>query len=1073
LLLVLQNHSATIYKSLLSTGLISVLTFFASAIFAGNESSSLTNPLQHNFEKALQYQSNGQLELAIQLYSINAEVEYDTSEFYLRSIHNLARIYNHQREYLKARQSIQKAFKDENRHLKYPDLHATSLFISAQTEDNTGNYAKADSLMQQSLRIRRKIYKTPHRKLGNCLMSLGKYQTGLGNYSQALSLYELARREYENNIKENGYEMSSLLFNIGNAHHKTGNYKSDIDYKTLGLKIQKKYAPNDYERAAFLHNIGVSYLKLGDYNNSYEYSRMAANLLLNKGPDGLYSSLPVYFNGMGFALQMMKRYDEALDYHHKSIDFIKLNKDKRVHLIGLGYSNIGVIYREQKNFKKSLYFHHKANSVLKKTTAFKFYASNQTDLGKTYMALQMPSEARRAFDKAISILRENQIFGEATLAEVYYQMAELNFNQKKYTQALNLARLSDQQNLLRTIGDSTTILKFPLNTLKSPTLYLKSRVLSAKVLSRLAKVHKSKQSDYLIRSIRQYSFAIAVMEQVRKNFLNAHSKLQLYEDFSSVFEESIQVAMELYDATGSIEYLSKAFEFSEIYKAGILLEAIRRHRHNSLTHIPDSLLTQERNLNTLIAFHEIALNHSLTNGNIPASNTKNLSDKLFDLKQLKNELVAILQRHYASYYDLIYQKQFLLTDDIQKKIIDDSTALIEFYIGDSVGFVFAITQQNISAHQIENLNQLKQEIQTFRRLTTNINFSLLAPEESKNRFSRTGFFIYKTLIAPLRQRLPDKIDHLIVVTDGELGHINLEILPVSLSKTFSFKKADYLIHDFIIQYAYSASVLTSSIRPNLNEPNAVFAGFAPGYQHDASANQNMFKKQQPQFTDLPGAASEVVTIANSIKGDLFLGEKATKSTFKEIAGKYQILHLAMHGLLDDTNPLFSKLIFARDKEAKAIDYGLNTVEIFNLNLTAEMVVLSACNTGSGKIHRGEGIMSLSRAFKYAGAKSLLMSLWQIPDKATQQIMVEFYDNLLQGKRKDTALREAKLSFLENVENPIFAHPYYWSGLIAIGDMSPISTSQSAANDWYWLAILLVIGAIFAGRILSRKKIPQL
>jgi tetratricopeptide (TPR) repeat protein len=239
LLLVLQNHSATIYKSLLSTGLISVLTFFASAIFAGNESSSLTNPLQHYFEKALQYQSNGQLELAIQLYSINAEVEYDTSEFYLRSIHNLARIYNHQREYLKARQSIQKAFKDENRHLKYPDLHATSLFISAQTEDNTGNYAKADSLMQQSLRIRRKIYKTPHRKLGNCLMSLGKYQTGLGNYSQALSLYELARREYENNIKENGYEMSSLLFNIGNAHHKTGNYKSDIDYKTRGLKIQK------------------------------------------------------------------------------------------------------------------------------------------------------------------------------------------------------------------------------------------------------------------------------------------------------------------------------------------------------------------------------------------------------------------------------------------------------------------------------------------------------------------------------------------------------------------------------------------------------------------------------------------------------------------------------------------------------------------------------------------------------------------------------------------------------------------------------------------------------------------
>jgi CHAT domain-containing protein len=162
---------------------------------------------------------------------------------------------------------------------------------------------------------------------------------------------------------------------------------------------------------------------------------------------------------------------------------------------------------------------------------------------------------------------------------------------------------------------------------------------------------------------------------------------------------------------------------------------------------------------------------------------------------------------------------------------------------------------------------------------------------------------------------------------------------------------------------------------------------------------------------------------------------ATESNFKKVAGNYAILHLAMHTVIDNKNPMYSKLIFSQTPDTLN-DGLLNTNEIFGLKLKANMVVLSACSTGDGGYSKGEGVVSLARGFVYAGCPSLLMTLWEVEDKSGVLLMKSFYRNLLKGQSKANALRNAKIEFLRGAkaEN---SHPFFWSSYVIMGNADPL------------------------------------
>jgi CHAT domain-containing protein len=204
------------------------------------------------------------------------------------------------------------------------------------------------------------------------------------------------------------------------------------------------------------------------------------------------------------------------------------------------------------------------------------------------------------------------------------------------------------------------------------------------------------------------------------------------------------------------------------------------------------------------------------------------------------------------------------------------------------------------------------------------------------------------------------------------------------------------------------------------------------------------------FASLPGAAEEVKNVSAYIKTVAFADILAQETTFKEKAPDFDILHLAMHTIINDSLPMFSKLVFSKTDNHSTDDGFLNTYEIYNMKLNARLAVLSACETGSGKLQKGEGVMSLARGFIYAGCPSIVMTLWQVEDQSGTEIMKNFYIYLSKGKRKDVALRMAKLKHLDS-SDPLTAHPHYWLGYVNIGNPEPLYTSK----DVYFVIFLFI------------------
>ncbi len=213
--------------------------------------------------------------------------------------------------------------------------------------------------------------------------------------------------------------------------------------------------------------------------------------------------------------------------------------------------------------------------------------------------------------------------------------------------------------------------------------------------------------------------------------------------------------------------------------------------------------------------------------------------------------------------------------------------------------------------------------------------------------------------------------------------------------------------------------------------------------------------------NLKGTLKEVESISKLFAdSDLYINESASKASFKNMSNNYSILHLSMHSFINDQDSELSSLVFS-DSD---LDYELYISELYGLNLNADMAVLSACNTGVGQLKTGKGIVSMTTAFTAAGVPSVLSSLWSAPDAATEKIMTSFYDHLKKGETKNKALKNAKLDYLKNTDDPNLKHPYYWAGFVLTGDTSVIVT---ATNYWWYISVVLVlVGLLFL--ILKRR-----
>jgi CHAT domain-containing protein len=309
-------------------------------------------------------------------------------------------------------------------------------------------------------------------------------------------------------------------------------------------------------------------------------------------------------------------------------------------------------------------------------------------------------------------------------------------------------------------------------------------------------------------------------------------------------------------------------------------------------------------------------------------------------------------------------------------------------------------------------------------------------QEVSNFFTGTGLTLYEELIKPAEPYLSDK-SKLIIIPDGILNYLPFEVLLTDNSQKKSYSSLSYLIKKYPISYAQSASVLKNLLSEHIKtgkirNGNRKLIAFGDPVIGGPEVPMMAFGKGNSQLEYSGQEIEKIASFFRKGNSEIYLKGNAIEENVKKPGNlaKFNYIHFATHGNIDEQKPDLSSLVLTRGANSSE-DGLLQATEIFNLKLKADLVVLSACQTGMGKLVRGEGVIGLTRAFMYAGTPSVLVSLWSVSDMSTATLMEEFYRNLIKTKLlKTDALREAQLNLITNEK---FSHPFYWAPFVLIGD----------------------------------------
>ncbi|MCH2044746.1 MAG: CHAT domain-containing protein, partial [Saprospiraceae bacterium] len=513
-----------------------------------------------------------------------------------------------------------------------------------------------------------------------------------------------------------------------------------------------------------------------------------------------------------------------------------------------------------------------------------------------------------------------------------------------------------------------------------------------------------------------------------------------------------------------------AFMAAERNKSVLLLQAVSTTKNYSFGDLPDSVAMQERFLKEEYSGLSAALLEDR-----PEEEKKQMTAALTELNVEINRFRLMLEEDYPKYNKLKQASISVEPKEVQQ-LLEDKMALLEYVVGDSSTYIFYIDQENVELKEVKiNFDTLTQKIRKLYQQLSNYNFTSTTPEKDYWEYASTAYWFYQKLLLPV---LEDKegIEHLVIIPDGELGHLPFEVFLTQLDSTRKYyNKLDYLLKKYKISYNYSAGLWIENYKVEEKIGNGEILGIAANYKItlDSSKKHNRLPahvRLRELLRPLPAARREVETLQKKFQGDFFFDKSASERLFKEKAAQYSVLHLAMHGLLNTQQPILSSMAFSEDSDSLENNF-LQAHEISKMKLNAQLIVLSACETGYGRFEKGNGIASLARAFMYAGAPSTVVSLWAVNDNSTALVMEYFYEGLASGLDKATALQQAKLKYIESTEKHN-AHPSFWSPFVQIGNHQPIKITNKNSGEYTWgigLGALLLLGTGLGVRKMRKKE----
>jgi len=896
-----------------------------------------------------------------------------------------------------------------------------------------GDFDKSLENFDQLYKLRQKIYGQKSSRLVSALVNMGIQYKNLQNFDKAIDAYNKAEKLFIDEFGESYSLLGGVYINLGIVYKLMGDYSQALEYQKNAYRILKKDSTTFQDLfQTSKYNIAETQLKLGHNAEAIKFAQSNLKTTLSRLKPRLYDLIALAYRNEG-------KYELAEQNYLNAIEsWIKLYGEGNIELISqyLAYSSF---LMSQKNYEKALLYSSKAKSIV-----LKFYGEKSA----THAEVQ------------------------ANFGDYYYlknseagQIDDFRAQRKKY---LNEA-IQYYQNAVVSLVDSFQIkdpfVEPPLRNVISDIQLVDVLKKKAQSMEKLADIFLSEFDSknsikYYNASLKSLSNAIELIHRLQIGFENEDSKFFLSQNQESTFSEAIKISYKLYNQTKKTEYIEQAFEFSERSKSSNLLASVKDVKAKEFGGIPDSLLKRENILKSNIANYNSMLfeeNHNAA----PDSQKVNLySAKIFKYNEEYNRLIDSFEKSYPQYFSLKYENKVVGIKEIQSKI-NNRQSLLEYYIKEPESIAdkgemyrFLITKDSVSFSKETIDYSFANNIQSVHDFLINPNY-LYTKKKDFVGYSVAACGLYEKLIKPVAKKLNGT--SLTIIPHGKLSYIPFDALLSQMPDTsvMNFRNLNYLVRDYAINYSYSATLLYDYFNQKKRSSESLLV-FSP--QYDSHESRIDPETATPYFlSPLPGAKDEVKGISQFISAVSLVDLLAQENTFKEKAPEFDILHLAMHTIINDSLPMLSKLVFSKPDQ-KSIDDGfLNAYEIYNMKLNARLAVLSACETGTGKLQRGEGVMSMARGFIYAGCPSIVMTLWQVEDKSGVKIMEDFYHYLSKGKRKDVALRMAKLNHLNN-SDPLTAHPHFWLGYVNIGNPEPLYTSKDVYFVIFLFAAVILVFA---------------
>jgi len=824
-------------------------------------------------------------------------------------------------------------------------------------------------------------------------------------------------------------DLAITYSNIGVALHNFSRFTEELDFlnKSLEVRANEKVVDTPWLATTY-NNIAYCYRGMGDYDKAITFAKKALELrkLFYKDPKSMI--LAEAFNNVAYSYGD-ELPDIQLEYLDKAFSICIENEKTKNRAAAFILSNIGYAWGLKDNYTKQLVFYRQVfeidsamYGIENRRTAEDIY-----NIAYCYERLGQNKIADSIYIEALQIQRRIIPSYSTALALTYAGRARCLSKLNRHSEALNNIQLA-----LSSLGDSSV-----LNSLKqNPEINAipdKSTLLS--MLRCKAEIaFKASGDSYQKKTCLEVALDAAnkandAIDILRRGYTSEFSKIRLKENHVNLFNTGMAVSYELYRLTGQQFYLESTYRFSERNKAMLLRERISDQKLLKLSGVPDSMLNQMNDYALRVSF----LGRFLLNRKLSSDIRSEYENEYINAKIKHEAAINDVRAHAAN-------KQYAIVDSDRFDVsafqsqMDSVTSVVEYTIDNDSIYIFVINHQYfyaIKKYVGKNFDGLINDyLQALNRST-----SISDPDITSRSTA-----LYKMLIGPIRTQLTNT-KTLVVIPGGILNYLPFETLTPS-ARLSSRSRPRLLIDEYDISYNYASALLLSqgSKSPCANS----FIGFAPSFGNNGT-DKSISKKEDEQrkregfASTLREGKKEIEAITTLFKQHgrealNYQDADATKGEFLRSISDYGFIHVVSHGFVNDVTPELSGIVFTKaPTETAEHDYILYSDEMYSLNLKcADLVVLSSCQSGIGKIYKGEGVISLARGVLFSGSPNIILSLWRVPDDATHALMVQFYKNVLSGSDYSHSLQKAKHALLSNKNT---AAPKNWAGFTLIRSLN--------------------------------------